>query len=109
IEWPNGLDYSADSLAHIAAEQRTMSGADFKHWQTEMGLSLQETADALGVTVTTVKNYRNAAAVPVTVGIACAALGRRDESFFARYRPRARGRPRLALNAPAPWAPASAP
>jgi len=86
-----------------------MSGADFKRWQSEMGLALQETADALGVTVTTVKNYRNAAAVPVTVSIACAALGRRDESFFARYRPRALGRPRLTRSAPARRAPASAP
>jgi len=109
IEWPNGLDYSADSLAHIAAEQRAMSGADFRRWQSEMGLSLQETADALGVTVTTVKNYRNAEAVPVAVSIACAALARRDESFFARYRPRTLGRPRLTRSAPAPQAPTSAP
>ncbi|EWY41527.1 hypothetical protein N825_28240 [Skermanella stibiiresistens SB22] len=29
IEWRNGLDYSSDSLAHLAEEQREMEGAEF--------------------------------------------------------------------------------
>jgi hypothetical protein len=94
IEWPNGLDFSAGSLAHIAAEQKKMTGEDFKRWQSDMSLSLQETADALGVTASTVKNYRNADEIPVTVQLACRAIARDKETFFARYRPRVTGRPR---------------
>jgi hypothetical protein len=93
IEWSNGLDYSSDSLAHLAAEQSDMSGADFRRWQAEMGLSLQETADLFGWSLSTVKSYRRARALPIAVQIACRAMHRDRDTFLARYRPRVAGRP----------------
>jgi len=94
VEWRNGLDYSSDSLVHLAAEQSEMTGADFRRWQAEMGLSLQETADLFGWSLSTVKSYRRARALPIAVQIACRAMRRDRETFLARYRPRLTGRPR---------------
>jgi len=94
IEWSNGIDYSADSLANLAEEQCEMTGADFRRWQAEMGLSLQETADLFGWSLSTVKSYRRARTLPIAVQIACRAMRRDRETFLARYRPRLAGRPR---------------
>lgn len=94
IEWACGLDYSADSLAHMAEAQRPMSGEEFADWQRELGLSIQQTASILGVGVTTVKAYRKLAAVPVAVRIACRALRDEPETFLALYSPTAPGRPK---------------
>ncbi len=94
IEWPGGLDFSAASLAHLAAEQTPMSGRDLERWQRVMGLSLRETADIFGVTVGTVKNYRKLDKLPIALQIACRTMRSNPETFWALYRPRVRGRPR---------------
>lgn len=94
VEWPNGLDYSAMSLAHVAEAQADMSGQDFRRWQEEMCLSIQETADIFGVTANTVKNYRKLEKLPIAVKVACRALENDRETFFALYRRRYTGRPR---------------
>lgn len=97
IEWNNGLDYSSDSLDHLAAEQRGMTGAEFKVWLDSMGLSIQETADLFGVATSTIKEYRKTdRTLPVVWQIACLAMKRDPETFFAHYRPRLTGRPKKA-------------
>ncbi|UEM18418.1 helix-turn-helix transcriptional regulator [Skermanella mucosa] len=94
IEWRNGLDYSSDSLAHLAEEQRDMAGPDLREWQEEMGLSIQETADLFGVAPSTVKEYRKAQRLPIAWQIACRAMRKDRETFLAHFRPRLAGRPR---------------
>jgi hypothetical protein len=94
IEWPNGLDYSAASLRHLAEAQAEMSGADFRRWQEEMHLSTRETADIFGVTANTVKNYRKRRRLPLAIKVACSALRNDRETFLALFRPRRAGRPR---------------
>lgn len=94
IGWDNGLDFSADSLQHLADEQMKMSGNDFTAWQRDMGLSIAETADLFGVGVTTIKAYRKLELLPPAIQIACRAMRRDRETFFAHYRPRITGRPK---------------
>lgn len=95
IGWGCGLDYAAQSLDRLAREQEPMTGEDFAKWQSVLALSNQETADVLGVTLSTVKNYRRKkGALPAVVTIACSALAEDKMAFFAHFRPRHAGRPR---------------
>jgi len=94
IEWNNGLDYSADSLAHFAESQRCMTGEDFRHWKRDMRLSLREAADLFGMSPSTMKTYlAPERELPVAFQIACLGMRRDQEMFLARYRPRRTGRP----------------
>ena len=95
IGWGCGLDYSAQSLARLAREQKPMTGKDFARWMRNMNLSNQEASDVLGVSLTTVKNHKRAKGpLPAVVAIACSALAEDKTAFFAHYRPRRAGRPR---------------
>ena len=95
IGWGCGLDYAAQSLDRLAREQEPMTGGDFARWQSALALSNQETADVLGVTLSTVKNYRRKkGALPAVVTIACSALAEDKMAFYAHFRPRRAGRPR---------------
>ncbi len=94
IEWGNGLDYSADSLAILAENQRRMTGDDFRRWKQRMHLSLQEVADLFGIATSTIKTYlAPGRELPVAFQIACLAMQRDREVLLARYRPRRAGRP----------------
>ncbi len=99
VGWPNGLDYAAANLRVLADEQLTMDGAGFVLWQRRLKLSNQEAADALGVSLKTVKNYRKTNEVPTAVTLACRAMLRDPIVMQAHYRPRTTGRP---AKAPAP-------
>ena len=95
IGWAADLDYSARSLDRLAREQRPMTGKDFAAWQRTLALSNRETADVLGLSLGTVKNYRRCKGVlPAVVRIACTALADDKTALFAHYRPRRAGRPR---------------
>lgn len=95
IEWAGGLDYSADSLAFLAENQRRMTGADFRRWKQHMHLSLREVADLFGMATSTVKTYLAPdGELPVAFQIACLAMQRDRDVLLARYRPRHVGRPR---------------
>jgi hypothetical protein len=95
VEWGNGLDYSADSLAFLAEHQRCMTGADFRRWKQQMRLSLREVADLFGMATSTIKTYMSPARnLPIAFQIACLAMQRDEDVFLARYRPRHAGRPR---------------
>lgn len=94
IGWPDGLDYSAFNLRVLAEEQQPMDGPGFVRWQEAVKLSNQETADVLGVSLKTIKNYRRSQGVPTAVSLACRALLRQPLVLQAHYRPRKPGRPR---------------
>lgn len=95
IEWPaSGLDMSASTLLSILQAQAPWNQENFQRWQEHLGLSLQETADLLGRSLATIKNYRSGTPIPPAVKIACLAIERDPHLFQALYRPRHRGRPR---------------
>ena len=94
IGWPNGLDYSADSSRLVADEQRAMTTEEFRTWQGKLGLSNQEAADVLGLSLRTVNNYRAGATIPKTAGAFCRSMLRDRAVFRAHFRPRKTGRPR---------------
>jgi DNA-binding transcriptional regulator YiaG len=97
IGWDGELDYGADSLAALADAQTPFTGKHFRAWQTKAGLSNREAADVLGVSLATIKNYREgSAAIPPAVALACRALEGNPALLAARFRPRAAGRPRKA-------------
>ncbi len=95
IEWSDGPDYSADSLAFLAESQRRMTGTDFRRWKQSMQLSLKEVADLFGMATSTMKTYlAPERELPIAFQIACLAMRRDRDVFLARYRPRRAGRPR---------------
>jgi hypothetical protein len=71
-----------------------MSGSNFRQWQQQMGLSIQETADLFGIAPSTVKECRKAGNLPIAWQIACRAMSKDRETFLAHYRPRLTGRPK---------------
>ena len=99
IGWPNGLDYSAESLRLIAEEQQAMTQREFVSWQESLVLSNQEAAELLGFSLGTIKNYRGGGAIPKAVRMTCRATLRNPTVFRAHYRPRKVGRPRKSAQA----------
>jgi hypothetical protein len=92
IEWPDGLDMSADSLAFLAREQREMTSAELREWQERMGLSNQEAADWANVALSTWKNYiREGGKIPRPLQIATTAARENPAIFYAHYKPRRGG------------------
>ena len=93
VGWSNELDLSAQTLHRIADEQATFDADVFRAWQAALGLSNHEAADALGLTLGTIKNYRNGHAIPPAVAVACRAMINDPHVIAAHYRPRKPGRP----------------
>lgn len=92
IAWPiqakwGRLDVSASTLRRIAEEQEPMTGADFAAWRTELGLSLTEAANLLGVGRRTIMGYLKKDELPSVVAIACRALARDKHLLAAHYVP----------------------
>lgn len=95
VGWPDDLDLGASTLWLMSEEQRPFSMADFVRWQREMGLSNAEAADALGLSLATIKNYRSGASIPAAVAIACRAMAAEPITLAAHLHPRKAGRPKL--------------
>jgi Protein of unknown function (DUF2442) len=93
VGWPGGLDLSAQTLHRISGEQLSFDAASFRAWQASLDLSNQEAADALGLTLGTIKNYRKGNAIPPAVAVACRAMKNDPHIIAAHYRPRKPGRP----------------
>ncbi|MCB2099825.1 MAG: DUF2442 domain-containing protein [Rhodobacterales bacterium] len=93
IAWPNGLDFGGDSLDRLAQVQAVMNSKDFTRWQAELGLSNQEAADLLGVSLNSIKNYRKTDRIPRAVQIACLTLRLDRTVVNALFKPRKSGRP----------------
>jgi hypothetical protein len=95
IEWPeDGLDYAAQNLQRLARLQTEMTEGDFSAWQARLKLSNQEAADVLGVTLSTIKNYRNGRSLPRPTQLGCKVIEDDRILLDAFYRPRKTGRPR---------------
>jgi len=99
VEWA-GDDLTGDDLAidawhlhQIAEDQREFTVEDLHHWQDETGLSNNEAADFLGVSLRTWKNYRAGAAIGTAVKMLLRASQRDPLMMHAHYRPRRPGRP----------------
>ncbi len=95
VEWENGLDYSADNLFKIAAEQEPWTCKQFRRWQENMKLKNSEAAAVLGYGQGQIKNFRSGrATIPVTVSSACRSMEADRTVFFAHFTPgRPPGRP----------------
>ena len=92
VGWPvhtkwGRLDVSAATLRRIAEEQEPMTGVDFSRWREELGLSLSEAAQVLGVGRRTVTGYLKKERLPPVVAIACRALARDKHLLAAHYVP----------------------
>lgn len=100
VEWgePDGdLAIDADHLHQIAEAQRPFERNEVAVWQARVGLSNQETAAFLSVSLSTWNAYKaGASKVPVRVGMLCRAALRDPILLQAHYRPRRTGRPRKA-------------
>ena len=95
VAWPNGLDYSAESLQRLGLFQQEMMAKDFKSWINRLGLSNNEAADALGLTARTVISYKSRKKpLPFAIKLACETMEHDHTMRYARIRPRKPGRPR---------------
>ena len=95
VGWDCGLDYSGTNLKLIADEQRPMKAREFSVFISSTGLSLNEAADLLDVSRSTIQNYRSGATgVSATVATSVRAMIREPAVLYAHFRPVRRGRPR---------------
>lgn len=94
VGWPGERDIAAGTLLRLAEEQAAFSNAEFRTWQGAVKLSNNEAADALGLTVSTIKNYRSDRDIPTGVVIACRAMERDPAILAAHLVPRKAGRPK---------------
>ena len=97
IEWANGLDYSARTLKMLADEQKPMPGRLLHAFESKFRLNTEETARLLKVTPRTIKNWREAAELPMTVSIALRRFEHDPTAFAAHFLPvpvKPRGRPK---------------
>lgn len=97
VEWDGGdLAIDAVHLRSIADDQRDFDVSDLRQWQEAVGLSNNEAADFLGVSLRTWKNYRAGAPVSNAVKMLLRASQRDPLLLHAHYRPRRSGRPKRA-------------
>ena len=96
IEWgPEDGDLAIDAhhLHQLAVEQRPFMRSELIAWQGEAGLSNQEAADFLGVSLSTWNAYKAGGPIPNPVQMVCRASLRDPVMLHAHYRPRKPGRP----------------
>lgn len=71
----------------LAREQRPFGNAEFRDWQDRLGLTNREVCDILGLSTTTVKDYRRNRAIPPVVAMACRHLENNPTALDARFIP----------------------
>lgn len=95
VAWNCGADCSATSLYIIAEEQRPMKAREFSEFISARAFSLNEAAELLDVSRTTIQNYRSGKSdVSATVATSVRAMIREPSVLYAHFRPVKRGRPR---------------
>ena len=86
VGWDNGLDYSAENLALIAAEQTDSSGRGLLNaFKEKYNLTNDQLAQALGYSRTQIKNFRSGTS-PVTYPVrrAISDMMERSALLYAR-------------------------
>lgn len=101
VAWgdPDGdLAIDAYHLSLIAAEQRPYGSRDLAAWQAALGLSNNEAADFLRLSLSAYNAYKaGERPVPGLVAMLCRATLRDPVLVHAHHRPRKAGRPRKAV------------
>jgi hypothetical protein len=95
VLWDDGdLAIDATHLMLLANEQKTFNKDDARSWQLATGLSNNEVADLLGISLSTWNAYKaGTSAIPLTVAMTCRAMLRDPLIMQAHLRPRKAGRP----------------
>ena len=95
VDWDDDGDLAIDAyhLAQIAQLQRPLEADEIQAWQERLGLSNNESADFVGVALSTWNEYRAGARVPEPVQVLCRAAERDPVIVSARLKPRRSGRP----------------
>lgn len=95
ILWDDGdLAIDATHLMLLANEQKKFDKDDARSWQLTTGLSNNEVADLLDISLSTWNAYKaGTSAIPLTIAMACRAILRDPLIMQAHLRPRKAGRP----------------
>lgn len=95
VLWDVGeLAIDAAHLLMLATEQKEFSRDDARRWQKRIGLSNNEVADLLDISLSTWNAYKSGSStIPQVIAMACRAMLRDPVIMQAHYRPRKTGRP----------------
>jgi hypothetical protein len=96
VMWDDGdLAIDAAHLKMLADEQKTFDAREASKWQDELGLSNNESADLLHISLSAWNSYKaGTASIPVSLAMLCRAILRDPIVMQAHLRPRKTGRPR---------------
>jgi hypothetical protein len=96
VMWDDGdLAIDAAHLKMLADEQKTFDAKEASKWQDELGLSNNEAADLLYISLSSWNSYKaGTAPIPVSLAMLCRAILRDPLVMQAHLRPRKTGRPR---------------
>ena len=96
VVWDDGdLAIDAAHLKMLANEQKTFGAKDARNWQGQLGLSNNEAADLLYISLSAWNSYKaGTATIPVSLAMLCRAIVRDPILMQAHLRPRKTGRPR---------------
>jgi hypothetical protein len=96
VMWDDGdLAIDAAHLKMLADEQKTFAAKEAGKWQDELGLSNNEAADLLYISLSSWNSYKaGTAPIPVSLAMLCRAILRDPLVMQAHLRPRKTGRPR---------------
>ena len=89
VEWENGLDYSAENLARIAAEQTTTDDAGtnlIKDFQDHYKLTNEQLGQAIGYKTSQIKNFKSGSPIPAAVRTAIVHMNEQPTLLYARVR-----------------------
>ena len=95
VAWDEDGDIAIDSvhLRRIAEEQRPFATEDLVAWQKTTGMSNNEAADFLDISLNTWKNFRAGADIPKRYNMVLKAALRDPVLVHAHFKPRVAGRP----------------
>jgi hypothetical protein len=95
VLWDDGdLAIDASHLLMLATEQKKFGEHDARTWQKQIGLSNNEVADLLDISLSTWNAYKaGGSPIPQSIAIICRAILRDPVIVQAHYRPRKTGRP----------------
>jgi len=95
VAWDDGdLAIDAVHLKKLADEQKSFGPDDARAWQEQMGLSNNEAASLIGVSLSTWNGYKAGSPIPTAIAMLCRAIVRDPIIMQAHLRPRTAGRPR---------------